>query len=375
VSIRRDPRSPFWQYNFQIRNHRFFGSTKKTTRREAEKVEAVERERAREFIAQAEAARTSLRLDDVAGRYWSEHAQHLAGAPNTWTLLGIVLEFFGKDKLVTEITDDDVARLVAWRRGLRKSGPRATQISPHTVNHTVTTLRRLFTRCKLWGVRFAHEPKWTKHLLKVPVERARELSEQEADSFAAVVRADYAPFFAFARASGLRLTECLRLRWSEVEGLDQTYNVNLKSRGRIVKLGKGGKRVTVPITSEIRDILLPLRGHDPEFVFTYVCEHPDARGRVKGQRYPLTRGGLQSYWQQLRKQWGIGNFRIHDFRHDFATKLLRHTGNLRLVQRALNHASIKTTTRYAHVLDTEVAEAMEATAELRKKLRIKLKVV
>jgi len=83
VPVRRDPRSPFWQYRFQIRNRKFFGSTKKTTKREAEKVEAVERERARALIAQTEHARTSLRLDDVAGRYWMEHGQHLAGT-NMW---------------------------------------------------------------------------------------------------------------------------------------------------------------------------------------------------------------------------------------------------------------------------------------------------
>ena len=46
------------------------------------------------------------------------------------------------------------------------------------------------------------------------------------------------------------------------------------------------------------------------------------------------------------------------------TKLLRETGNLKLVQRALNHADLKTTTRYAHVLDDEVAEALERVAEL-----------
>jgi hypothetical protein len=69
VSIRRDPRSPFWQYNFQINGRRFFGSTKKTNKREAEAVERAERERAKTQIAQTEAARTSMRLDDVAGRF------------------------------------------------------------------------------------------------------------------------------------------------------------------------------------------------------------------------------------------------------------------------------------------------------------------
>jgi integrase len=353
VSVRRDPRSPFYTFNFQILGRRFFGPTKKTTRREAEAVERAEREKARAQIAQAEQARTSLRLDDIAGRYWTEHAQHLAWAPNTWGLLGVLIDYFGKDKLMTEITDDDVAKLVAWRRGHTRSLEAASKlISPHTVNHTTTTLRKLFTRAKLWGVRFNHEPRWAHHLLKVPVERVRELSDDEADKLDAAMRDDYAPFFAFARASGLRLNECL-LKWSEVEGK------------QIVKLGKGGKRVAVPVTSEIAEILRPLRGHHPEHVFTYICER-SKHGRERGKRYPITYAGVQTYWRRLRKLSGISNFRIHDFRHDMATKLLRETGNLRLVQKALGHASIKTTTRYAHVLDSEVAEAMERVSRNRK---------
>ena len=204
MSVRRDPRSPFYTYNFQIHGRRFFGPTKKTTRREAEVVERQERERAKALIVQVEQARTSLRLDDIAGRYWTEHAQHLTGALNVWTLLGILIEYFGKDKLLTEMTDDDVAKLVAWRRGHRAKFSTRILLSPHTVNHTTTTLRKLFTRAKLWGVRFAHEPKWTRHLLKVPVERVRELSDDEADKLAAAMRADYVPFFAFMRVNGTR---------------------------------------------------------------------------------------------------------------------------------------------------------------------------
>jgi integrase len=80
-------------------------------------------------------------------------------------------------------------------------------------------------------------------------------------------------------------------------------------------------------------------------------------GRVKGKRYPLTREGIKTAWRRLRESAEVTGFRFHDFRHNFGTKLLRQTGNLKLVQRALNHADIATTTRYAHVLDAEVAEA------------------
>jgi integrase len=362
VSVRRDPRSPFWQYRFQINGRRFFGSTKKTNKREAEAVERQLRERAKALIAQTEHARTSLRLDDVAGRFWQEHGQHGAGAANTEHRLALMLEFFGKDKLLTEIRGDDVARLVAWRRGHRGKAP-GSLLAPHTVNHMLETLRSLFSRAKLWGVRFDHEPIWHKLMLPIPSERVRELSEDESDRLEAVARGDYGTFIAFARASGLRLRECL-LKWSEVDW----------SARQIRKRGKGDKLVTVSITSEIRDLLWPLQGHHPEMVFTYICERAE-HGRVQGERYPMTYNGVQTHWRRLIRQAGITGLRFHDLRHDFGTKLLRETGNLKLVQRAMNHATITTTTRYAHVLDGEVAAAMERVSKLRKNRGMRLKVV
>ena len=357
----RDGRSPFFHFDFQINGHRFHGSTKQTTRREAEAIERQEREKARRLVAQLAAAKSSLRLDDVAERYWNEVGQHHVGADNTEHDLALLIELFSKDKWLTDIHDADVAKLVAWRRGHRRKD--GALISPHTINHTTEQLRKLFTRTKRWGVRFEHEPRWVKHLLSVPAERVRELSDDEADRLEAATRADLAPFFAFARASGLRLKECF-LRWPEVQW----------DTRQIVKLGKGGKRVTVSITPTIREILWPLQGHHPEHVFTFVARHT-CDGRVKGQRCPLTYDFVQIYWQHLCRKAGVVGFRFHDYRHDLGTKLLRETGNLKLVQRALNHADIKSTLRYAHVLDHEVADALERVAKSRSKSRSRLREV
>jgi integrase len=141
--------------------------------------------------------------------------------------------------------------------------------------------------------------------------------------------------------------------------------VNFATR-QVVRLGKGGRRVVFPITETIREILFPLQGQHPEFVFTYVAVHGNRRlGRVRGQRYPLTIPGAKSAWQSMRTKAGVKDFRFHDYRHDFGTKLLRETGNLKLVQKALNHRDIKSTLRYAHVLDTDVADAVEAIAKAR----------
>ncbi|MET4451398.1 site-specific integrase [Bradyrhizobium sp. RT3b] len=201
-------------------------------------------------------------------------------------------------------------------------------------------------------------------MLEEPVERIRELQDDEAIAFDDAMRDDYHPFFDFVKASGMRLKECVTLRWSEV---------NFGTR-QIVRTGKGGRRIVFPITDAIREILFPLQGHHPEFVFTYVAIYGNRRlGRVAGERCPITYNGTKSAWQRLRAASGVRNFRFHDFRHDFGSKLLRDSGNLKLVQKAMNHRDIKSTLRYAHVLDEDVAEAVESLAKVRESRKMSRK--
>jgi integrase len=163
-----------------------------------------------------------------------------------------------------------------------------------------------------------------------------------------------------------RLKECVTLRWTEV-------NFGTK---QIIRIGKGGRRIVFPITDSIREILFPLQGQHDEFVFTYVAIYGNRRlGLLRGQRYPLSYNGTKTAWQRLRAEAGVKDFRFHDFRHDFGSKLLRDSGNLKLVQKAMNHADIKSTLRYAHVLDGDVAAAIESVANSRVKPRATIRKV
>lgn len=365
MSVYRPKNSPYYQFDFQWRGRRFLGTTKCTNKREAEAVERAERERAKQEAAKARTATSSLHFDDVAGRYWTEIGQHHAGAGNTWRDISRLVDYFGPTTLLTEIGDNEVAKLVAWRRGhriVRSKKRKAVDcplISNATVNRsTIEPLKKLFTRAKsAWGVTFDREPNWREHFLKEPQERVRELVGDEGERLEEATREDYEPFFDFARSSGLRLRECL-LRWPEVNW----------AAGRVQKLGKGGKLVIAPITPTIRAILWPLQGNHSEFVFTYIAQRTRGK-RVKGQRYPITYSGAKIVWRRLRAKAGVSGFRFHDLRHDLATKLLRKTGNLKLVQRALNHSDLKTTLRYAHVLDSEVATALEDVNQSRTRSR------
>lgn len=370
MSVYRKPGTPYLHYDFQIKGHRFHGSTGKTNRRDAEQVEKDERSNACLTLAALAKNAISTAIIDVSARYWQEVGQHHKGAATTFRDLNRLVDYFGPNKRLEEILDDDVSRLIAWRRGHsrkdhRKNPPKnATAlplISPATVNRSTTeVLKKLFTRAKMaWGVKFDHEPDWKKHWLEEPEERVRELLGNEGERLDEAARDDYRPILAFADASGLRLNECL-LKWNEVN-----WDARL-----ITKIGKGGKKITVPITSVVREILWPLVGQNSTFVFTYVaartCKKQD---RVKGHRYPVTYNGLKTEWKRSRLRAGVIDFRFHDKRHDFATKLLRDTGNLKLVQKALNHRKLETTLKYAHVLQDEVSAAAERVQKSRRKSR------
>lgn len=371
MSVYKSKKSPYYSYDFQHGGHRFHGTTKVKSKREAVEVEKQLKAQAKADIKEAKRTGNGpLTIDLATGRFWEEAGKHHAGSKDTWTNLARLVSYFGADKRMDDIDDKAVAALVAWRSGHRKpvnrkekkgapKPPPPPLITPSTVNRSTTILlRTVFGRArKVWRYSFPNEPLWRNHLLKEPTERVRELHEGEGEALEASVRADYAPWLEFASLSGLRHKETL-LKWE---------NVNWAT-GQIRTIGKRGKIVTIPITDDIRAVLEPLKGHHPEFVFTYVALR--RRGNIiKGRRYPITLSGSKSEWKRTRSKARIKDFRFHDLRHDFASKLLRETGNMKLVQLALNHSDLKTTAKYAHVQDEEIKAAMELIAKSRKNSR------
>ena len=65
----------------------------------------------------------------------------------------------------------------------------------------------------------------------------------------------------------------------------------------------------------------------------------------------------------------LSDFRFHDVRHTSATRLLRDSGNLKLVQKLLRHEDVATTVKYAHADDEDLRRAMESVEKSRKNPR------
>ncbi|MDO8954888.1 MAG: site-specific tyrosine recombinase XerD [Gammaproteobacteria bacterium] len=138
-------------------------------------------------------------------------------------------------------------------------------------------------------------------------------------------------------ASGLRITELVSL---------DLNSINMR-QGVIRVMGKGSKERLVPIGEEAlewvdsymqsaRAELLGLKNSSVLFV----SQH--AKGMAR-----------QTFWHRLKYYAGVAHIQTslspHTLRHAFATHLLNHGADLRVVQMLLGHSDVSTTTIYTHV--------------------------
>ncbi|WP_291994308.1 site-specific tyrosine recombinase XerD [Candidatus Accumulibacter sp. ACC003] len=136
------------------------------------------------------------------------------------------------------------------------------------------------------------------------------------------------------------------LRVSELVGL-KVFEVNLDMAVLRV-FGKGAKERIVPLGEVAGDCLR-----------RYLVEGRPALlgGRQSDDLFPTARGSAmtrQAFWQLLKRyavHAGMDPARLspHVLRHAFATHLLNHGADLRVVQLLLGHSDISTTQIYTHV--------------------------
>lgn len=346
-------------FDFWVEGVRFFGSTRRRNQRDAAAVERARREDAKRTTALSRQQRTAPMTVNVAlDRFWAEVGSGYKGTygKTVWAALGWLLDELGSNTLIRDIGPNTITEAIARRRG--------GKVKNATVNRTVTELLRLILRraARKWE-QTVQIIDWKDFLLPEPKERVRELLSHEETTLTAAMREDYLPAIKFLLLTGLRRKEAVRLTWVDIDWEAETIAVRRK----------GGKLTQIPLTSEGKAILSPLRGHHDTAVFTYVaCATRKGRNLVRGKRYPITESGLATAWRRYGgAKAGLVDFRLHDLRHTTGTRLLRSSGNLRLVQKLLGHEEIATTTKYAHADQDDLREAMEGVTESRKKSRSK----
>lgn len=219
---------------------------------------------------------------------------------------------------------------------------RHAQTRATSANRRLTVLRRYFH----WALRerrIAQDPTVRMQAARQPMRVPKILSQFQVE---ALLRApdvgtplglrDRA-MLELMYASGLRVTELVTLK---------TFHLGL-SEGVLRVMGKGGKERLVPFGEEAH-----------AWLERYLAE---ARSTILGGQqtddlFVTQRGAGMTrvmFWIIVKKQAHAAGITVplspHTLRHAFATHLLNHGADLRVVQLLLGHVDISTTTIYTHV--------------------------
>ncbi|WP_100640023.1 site-specific tyrosine recombinase XerD [Marinobacter salexigens] len=253
---------------------------------------------------------------------------------------------------------NDLQRLAAWLKVQRGSpllvDARRTDLLAWMADgfakglKTSTAARRLsgirrFYRFLLREGLIAEDPTLRIDSPRLPRRLPDSLSEEEVESLLAepdpvlpIEQRDKA-MLEILYGCGLRVSELTSLR------VDQ---VNLR-QGVIRVTGKGDKERLVPLGEEAMDWLIQyMKEGRPELL----------RGRACDALFPGNRAVAmtrQTFWHRVRHyamRTGIRkHLSPHTLRHAFATHLLNHGADLRVVQMLLGHSDLSTTQIYTHV--------------------------
>ena len=151
----------------------------------------------------------------------------------------------------------------------------------------------------------------------------------------------------------LELIYATGLRVSEAVGL-QLNEINLQS-GMVNTIGKGDKQRIVPMGEEAVYWLEHYLQHArPALLKNARCEAVFVSQKKMGISRQLAWMAVSRYAEQA----GMPHISPHDLRHAFATHLVNHGADLRVVQTLLGHANITTTQIYTHVANERLKQVV-----------------
>jgi integrase len=148
------------------------------------------------------------------------------------------------------------------------------------------------------------------------------------------------PLVLLALNTGMRRGELFNLEWSDV---------NLKGKILTVQGGeaKSGQTRYIPLNEEASSVLTAWA--DQSEVCELVFPSPRSGGRLDN---------INKSWANLLVRAKIQDFRLHDCRHHFASKLVMAGCDLNTVRELLGHAGLTMTLRYSHLAPEHKAAAV-----------------
>ncbi len=219
--------------------------------------------------------------------------------------------------------------------------------TPATVNRYLATLRHAF-RIAMTDWEWCNRTPCEKIALKEPRGRDRHLSDNEIAALLKATEASQHPHLhsavLLALTTGARRGEITGLRWSEVD---------LKTGRAVLHRTKNTDKRTLalvpPVIAELRKLKKVRRIGDDR-----IFANPNPIGK---RTYP----GFEAAWCEARSKAGLEDFRFHDCRHTFASRMAMNGYSLAEIAGALGHRTLAMVQRYAHLTDSHIHKAMAST--------------
>jgi integrase len=235
-------------------------------------------------------------------------------------------------------------------------------LSPRTIEYTNAVLQSAFRQAVRWKMLF-EDPCVGVDLPRMKRREMEALSVEECRQFLAVAReSNWFGLFALALTTGMRPSEYLALKWSDIDWQRGTASVcrtiqksgsiwtfedtKRKRSRRLVKL----QGFVLEALEKMQNSHLPTTESEPK------AEH-DLIFR-SGRGDPLRQPTVKREFRKLLMAAGIRPIRLYDLRHTAATLAIAAGVSVKVISDQLGHASISfTLERYSHVLPSIQDEA------------------
>jgi integrase len=281
-------------------------------------------------------------LDDIYQPYLSTKLRNgVNNSENVTETIAILKRGFREfDGL--QLTDITPLLIEKWRQRRHSEG-----ISAARIKRQMNDLRACLNRAVTWGA-LASNPLDEIESTKLDTSaKVRYLSPDEEVRLrqSLSVRQTYAdhikPAVLLSLNTGLRQGELLKLKWSDID-LD-LKNLTVRGEG-----SKSGQTRHIPLNEEALMELRRWKDQPGVKSLTYVFA--DANGQ------PFR--NMRTSWEGVLLEAGISDFRWHDLRHDFASKLVMAGVDLNTLRELLGHSDYKMTLRYAHLAPKHKQDAV-----------------
>lgn len=308
-----------------------------TVREEAEQIVSLE---VAQYLSDTPNENPRITLDDAFTRYYNEKGQYLVNPKYILKGLMIIKENLPIQYL-DELSQPVIQEFIQKRREHLKNASINRELAKLSVIRTMAE--------ENWNKR-VNKTKPLKFKLNEPAENIKYLPNWgTAQKIIDKAPTHLKPIIYTALYTGLRKGNLLNLKWENIDFINNQITVNVKDKNV-----SGGHILTLPMINSLKDVL-ENQPRINEFVFNYEGKPIKDIKKAWHHIFYDNKGNL--------KDTTLPYVNFHTLRHTAATWILKKTNNLKLTQQILGHSNIKTTLKYAHVLDDEKRKALESVFE------------